>query len=187
LLGGETAEMNDMYTSGDYDLAGFAVGIVDKEKVIDGSKVQIGDVLIGLSSSGLHSNGYSLARKVLSREDYPELLTPTKIYVNEILDYLKNIEIKAIANITGGGLYENVARVLPVGADALIDSGAWIPQEIFKKIQKAAEIETKEMYSAFNMGIGMVLVVRPEDAGKIAGIKIGEIVKGSQNVLISGL
>lgn len=188
LLGGETAEMNDMYKTEDYDLAGFAVGVVDKNKLIDGSTVSEGDLLVGLPSSGLHSNGYSLARKVLDKADYLEILTPTKIYVKEILGYLEQgVHIKAIANITGGGLYENVARILPVGIDALIDAKTWQPQPIFKKIQEIAQIANKEMFSAFNMGIGMVLAVTPEDASKINGIVIGKMVKGSQSVTIEGL
>ncbi len=188
LVGGETAEMNDMYRPEDYDLAGFAVGVVDKSKVIDGSTVQEGDLLIGLPSSGLHSNGYSLARKVIDKKDYLEILTPTKIYVKEILSYLEQgVEIKAIANITGGGLYENVARVLPAGIDALVDASTWQPQPIFKKIQELGQVPAKEMFSAFNMGIGMVLVVKPEEAPKINGIVIGKTVKGSQTVIIEGL
>jgi phosphoribosylformylglycinamidine cyclo-ligase len=188
LIGGETAEMNDMYKPGDYDLAGFAVGVVDKEKVIDGSTVNSGDVIVGLPSTGVHSNGYSLARKVLDKADYLELLTPTKIYVKEILAYLNNgINIKAIANITGGGLFENVERVLKDDLDAEIDAASWEPLPIFKKIQQKGNIAAKEMYSAFNMGIGMVVVVNNADAEKLKGVIIGEIVSGSKKVIIKGL
>jgi len=187
LVGGETAEMTDLYKEGDYDLAGFAVGVVDKEKVIDGSKVTNGDVLVGLPSSGLHSNGYSLARKILKKEDYPELLTPTKIYVKEILGYLdKGLEIKAIANITGGGLYENVERVLKDDLDTVIDPAGWEVPDIFNKLQTAGKIELKEMFSTFNMGIGMVVVVKEDDAEDIKGIVIGKIVEGTGKVVIKG-
>lgn len=189
LIGGETAELNDMYKPGDYDLAGFAVGIVDKAKVIDGRSISVGDVLVGLPSSGIHSNGYSLARKVLGKEDYPELLTPTKIYVKEIHEYLKKgAKIKGIANITGGSFYEKLARILPQGIDAVIDPKSWEPLPIFKKMQSKNEIPLKEMYSTFNMGIGMVLVLEKTEAVKIdGGTIIGEIVKGTQSVILKGL
>lgn len=188
LIGGETAELNDMYKPGDYDLAGFAVGIIDKSKVIDGKKIQVGDVLVGLPSSGLHSNGYSLARKVLGKEDYPELLTPTKIYVKEILNYIEQgVVIHGIANITGGSFYEKLTRVLPEGIDAVIDANSWQPLPIFKKIKEKGDIPAKEMYSAFNMGIGMVLVVPKSEAAKIKGTIIGEITKGAQSVIIKNV
>lgn len=188
LIGGETAELGDMYKEGEYDLAGFAVGIVDKSKVIDGRTIVPGDVLIGLPSSGLHSNGYSLARKVLGKEDYPELLTPTKIYVKEVHDMLADgIKIKGIANITGGSFYEKLARILPEGVDAVVDSNAWEPQSIFKKIQEQGQIPWSEMYSAFNMGIGMVLVVPESEVKKINAKVIGTVTKGTQSVIVSGL
>jgi phosphoribosylformylglycinamidine cyclo-ligase len=188
LIGGETAEMNDMYQPGDYDLAGFAVGIVDKTKILNVERVQAGDVVVGLPSSGLHSNGYSLARKVLSEADYAEMLTPTKIYVQEILAYLKNdVNIHAIANITGGSFYEKLARAIPANVNAVLDPHSWELPSIFKKIQAAGQIAPKEMYSAFNMGIGMCLIVPPSEAAKIEGIVIGKIVEGNKAVVIEGI
>ncbi|MDR1114250.1 MAG: phosphoribosylformylglycinamidine cyclo-ligase [Candidatus Margulisbacteria bacterium] len=188
LIGGETAEMNDLYQPGDYDLAGFAVGIVDKAKILNVERVRVGDVVVGLPSSGLHSNGYSLARKVLGEADYAEMLTPTKIYVQEILNYLKNgVEIHSIANITGGSFYEKLARAIPANVNAVLDPHSWEPPPIFKKIQAAGQIEPKEMYSAFNMGIGMCLIVPPSEAAKIKGQVIGKIAAGNKTVLIEGI
>jgi phosphoribosylformylglycinamidine cyclo-ligase len=189
LIGGETAEMNDVYKEGEYDLAGFAVGIVEKSRILNVERVQIGDVVVGLPSSGLHSNGYSLARKILTDEaDFPEMLTPTKIYVREILSYLKSgVKIHSIANITGGSFYEKLARAIPAGVNAVLDPRSWDPLPVFKKIQEAGQIADKEMYSAFNMGIGMCLIVPPSEAAKIKGKVIGKIIKGDKLVIIEGI
>jgi phosphoribosylformylglycinamidine cyclo-ligase len=188
LIGGETAEMNDLYQTGDYDLAGFAVGLVDKAKILNVERVQTGDVVVGLPSSGLHSNGYSLARKVLGADDYAEMLTPTKIYVKEILGYLKSgVEIHSIANITGGAFYEKLARAIPDKTNAVLDPASWKPPPIFKKIQTAGQIAPREMYSAFNMGIGLCLIVPPSEAAKINGKVIGKIVEGNKKVVIEGI
>ncbi|MDR2430673.1 MAG: phosphoribosylformylglycinamidine cyclo-ligase [Candidatus Margulisbacteria bacterium] len=188
LIGGETAEMNDLYQPGDYDLAGFAVGIVDKTKILNIERVRTGDVVIGLPSSGLHSNGYSLARKALGKADYAEMLTPTKIYVREILGYLKSgVEIHSIANITGGSFYEKLARAIPAGVNAVLDPASWEPLPVFKKIQRAGRIADREMYSAFNMGVGMCLIVPPKEAEKIDGRIIGKIVGGNKKVIIEGI
>jgi phosphoribosylformylglycinamidine cyclo-ligase len=204
LIGGETAEMSDLYGKGEYDLAGFAVGIVDKNKIINGRKVKIGDVIIGLPSSGLHSNGYTLARKVLfdvaklnvkskvsglDKTIGEVLLEPTVIYSKLILKVIDKIDVKAIAHITGGGLPENVARVLPKEAKAVFDSSAWEAPKIFDVIRSYGNINDKEMFKAFNMGIGMVLVVDKRSASqavKLSGGKmIGEIRSGNGEVEIN--
>lgn len=188
LIGGETAEMNDMYKPGDYDLAGFAVGLVDKSKILTIDRVKPGDVIVGLPSSGIHSNGYSLARKVLGKDFYAEMLTPTKIYVKEVLGYLRNgVEIKAMANITGGSFYEKLSRAIPENVNAVLDPNSWEPLPIFKQIQATGGIGPKEMYSAFNMGIGMCLIVPPSAAKKINGPIIGKIVAGNKTVVIEGI
>lgn len=208
LIGGETAEMTDLYGKGEYDIAGFAVGIVDKSKIIDGTKISVGDKLIGIASSGLHSNGYTLARKVLFdmakldiNVQIPELgttlgqalLAPTKIYVKTILGLMKEVEILGMAHITGGGLPENVARFLPKGVSASIDAHAWEHPAICRLIKQKGGIAREEMFKAFNMGIGMVLAVRPQDADKTIkkisalgekAFLIGEIVKGDRQVII---
>lgn len=177
LIGGETAEMPGLYAENHYDLAGFAVGIVERSKIIDGSQVKAGDRLIGLASSGLHSNGYSLARKVLFDEDHKhprdgmidfhyvreELLVPTKIYVPYILPLLEKFTIKAMAHITGGGLVENLPRVFPSHLDAEIDRDSWYIPPIFDLIAQKGPVSPEEMYRTFNMGIGFVLIVSPED------------------------
>lgn len=182
LIGGETAEMPDFYAVGEYDVAGFAVGVVEKHKIIDGSTIVPGDVLVGLASSGLHSNGYSLARRVLldkagyrveqvhpsfNRTVGEEMLCPTRIYVAAVLPLLDKYNIKGIAHITGGGLVENVPRVLPKGTDAVINTDAWDIPEVFKVIAREGPVSTDEMYRVFNMGIGMVLVVPVEQSGGI--------------------
>jgi len=181
LIGGETAEMPGLYNKGEYDLAGFSVGVVDKSKIIDGKKVRPSDAIIGIASSGLHSNGYSLARKVifnslkLKLSDRPkglrktigsELLTPTRIYVKTVLELNKVIKLKAISHITGGGIIENVPRVLPKNTKAVIEKGSWPVLPIFSIIQKGGDIDEKEMLRAFNCGIGMVLIVAKRDAQK---------------------
>ncbi len=182
LLGGETAEMPGFYKKDEFDLAGFVVGIVDKNEVIDGSKVKPGDAVIGIASSGLHSNGYSLARKVLlGRNKYKlsdkpkplrrtldkELLEPTRIYVKTLLDIKKKYKLKAAAHITGGGLLENIPRVLPKSCSVEIDSSTWKMPAIMKLIMEEGRIDVDEMYRTFNCGIGMVLVIDSKDAGKV--------------------
>ncbi|MGB9779850.1 phosphoribosylformylglycinamidine cyclo-ligase [Caldanaerobacter sp.] len=207
LIGGETAELPGFYKEGEYDLAGFCVGIVEKEEIIDTSSIKEGDVIIGLSSSGLHSNGYSLVRKVffeenkLSVETYvpdlgktlgEELLTPTKIYVKSVAT-LKGLKVKGMAHITGGGFIENIPRILARGLSAKINKESWEVPVIFNLIRKLGNIEEEEMYRTFNMGIGMIIVVdrqevslalrRLDEAGEKAFV-IGEIVKGEDGVLL---
>jgi phosphoribosylformylglycinamidine cyclo-ligase len=174
LIGGETAEMPGMYADGEYDLAGFTVGVVDNTKIIDGSGITVGDVVIGLASSGFHSNGYSLARKVfletmglsldqrldgLERTLGEELLTPTRIYVKSILNLLRDFVLKGMAHITGGGLLENVPRVLPRHCRVDIDTTSWPKPVLFEMLRKGGNVAAREMYRTFNYGIGMVLIV----------------------------
>ncbi|MET1253673.1 phosphoribosylformylglycinamidine cyclo-ligase [Aliikangiella maris] len=175
LIGGETAEMPGMYEGSDYDLAGFCVGIVEKSKVIDGTQVTKGDQLIGLASSGPHSNGYSLIRKIIEvakadlNQPFGEstlaatLLEPTRIYVKSILQLNRQINIKALSHITGGGLLENIPRVIPENACAQIKQDSWQIPQIFKWLQQNGNIEQQEMYRTFNCGVGMVLVVAKEE------------------------
>lgn len=207
LIGGETAEMPGFYPIEEYDLAGFAVGIVDKKKIIDGSKVQAGDVLIGLPSSGIHSNGYSLVRKLFepTREKLmmevaglngtlgEALLTPTKIYVKAIGALKKSVNIKAISHITGGGFIENIPRMLPKGTSAEINLGSWPVHDVFSVMQELGNISQHAMYNTFNMGIGMILAVDPSEAEKtIAAAKeagepayiIGKVVAGDEGVIL---
>ncbi|MEE8482546.1 MAG: phosphoribosylformylglycinamidine cyclo-ligase, partial [Acidiferrobacterales bacterium] len=176
LTGGETAEMPGMYAQGDYDLAGFCVGVVEKKKIIDGSKVAIGDVLIGLASTGPHSNGYSLVRKIIevSNTDLSMafdgstlgkvLLTPTRIYVKAILSLLNIIDVHSIAHITGGGLPGNLPRVMANNTRAALDSGSWETPPIFNWLQDQGGVDQAEMYRTFNCGVGMVLAVSANDA-----------------------
>lgn len=180
LIGGETAEMPGMYPDGEYDLAGFAVGVVEKEQVINGRSIVAGDVVLGLASNGIHSNGYSLVRKIIERAQ-PELdaefnqgktlrqaiIAPTRLYVKPILAALKQFNIKGMAHITGGGISENVPRILPENTVAAIDSQSWPLPKLFQWLQQAGNVETQEMYRTFNCGIGMVLVVSAEDADAI--------------------
>jgi len=188
LLGGETAEMPGMYGDGEYDLAGFTVGIVDNTRIIDGSSVTVGDKIIGLASTGLHSNGYSLARKVLfdrmgltvtSQIDGLDasvgetLLTPTRIYVKSLLNILRSFQVKAMAHITGGGLVENIPRVLPKHCRAVIKRDAWPKPPIFEIIRQGGNIPEAEMFRVFNYGIGMVVIVRAKDASEIMDRLIG--------------
>ena len=204
LIGGETAEMPGIYKEDDYDLAGFAVGIVDKEKIITGENLEEGDVAIGLKSSGIHSNGFSLVRAALEQaginlsDQFDEnqsigekLLTPTKIYAKEIKDLTENVEVKAIANITGGGLYENVPRVLKDDLSVEFDLSEFKVDPIFEKIQEWGEVDTEEMYHTFNMGIGMVVFVSPEYEQKTLELlgdearKIGKVTKGNKDIKIN--
>jgi phosphoribosylformylglycinamidine cyclo-ligase len=175
LVGGETAEMPGMYADGEYDLAGFCVGIVEKSKVLDGSKVKIGDKLIGIASSGPHSNGYSLIRKIIAHSDSElsdafngitlgaALLEPTRIYVKSLLALLDKVPVHALAHITGGGLTENLPRVLPVGTKANIDLASWEFPPIFKWLQEKGNVSLPDMLVTFNCGIGMIVCVAPED------------------------
>lgn len=212
LLGGETAEMPGFYEEGEYEMAGFAVGVVERKDILDGKSVRRGDVVIGLASSGLHSNGYSLARKVLlEMAKLPlkrkfkefghslgeELLIPTRIYARPVLSVLKKFRskgaIKAMANITGGGFYDNIPRVLPEGVDVVIDSKAWEVPPIFGLIQRLGNVPMREMYRTFNMGIGFVVIAASRHADSVAaafrrhGEKahiIGHVVEGKRRVII---
>lgn len=206
LIGGETAEMPGFYAADEYDIAGFAVGIVNKKKIINGKNIKIGDTLIGLASSGIHSNGYSLVRKLFgedkeSLEKYNEtlgctpaevVLTPTKLYVKPILSLIEKNEIKGIAHITGGGFIENIPRILPKGMAAKIDRENYVVPNVFKALQELAEISDEKMYNTVNMGTGMVLAVDPAIAenvitelktlGEDAYI-LGEVVEGDGVIL----
>lgn len=208
LIGGETAEHPGLMPLEDYDLAGFAVGIVDKKKMIDNTKVKAGDVVIALPSTGVHSNGFSLVRKVFDIENtdinrtYPELgdktlgetlLTPTKIYVKPVLALLEEVEVKAISHITGGGFYENIPRSIPDGFGAKIDKGAVKVLPIFNLIQKEGNISERDMFNTFNMGVGMSIVVSAEEKDKALEILkangedayiIGEIIEGDEKVIL---
>ncbi|MBT8083384.1 MAG: phosphoribosylformylglycinamidine cyclo-ligase [Gammaproteobacteria bacterium] len=173
LIGGETAEMPDMYAPGEYDLAGFTVGAVDRDSIIDGSRIRADDVIIGLASTGPHSNGYSLIRKVLERAPGAEidgmpaaarLLAPTKIYVKPILGLLAEVAVRGLAHITGGGITENIPRVLPGGLAAEIDTASWQQGPVFEFLAAHGKVETGEMRRTFNCGVGMVVVVGADDA-----------------------
>jgi phosphoribosylformylglycinamidine cyclo-ligase len=209
LIGGETAEMPGFYSAGEYDLAGFAVGVVDKDKIINGRDISAGDILIGLSSSGLHSNGYSLARKFFFdiKKYSPKkiikdlgcsigeaLLQPTRIYVKSVLKVMQNYHLKGIAHITGGGITENLPRVLPKNAKLhfTIERGSWPVPPIFHLIQNMGNVEEGEMYKTLNMGVGMILVVNKADAQKIvkklnqlgeSAFIIGQVEKGRSGVV----
>jgi phosphoribosylformylglycinamidine cyclo-ligase len=208
LIGGETAEMPGFYSKGEYELAGFVVGIVEREAIIDGSGIKNGDIVIGLSSNGLHSNGYSLVRKLffeIKRYNInryikelgcslgEELLKPTRIYVKNILKIIKNFKVKGMAHITGGGITENLPRVFPRDArlKAVIRKDSWPIHSIFKIIQTAGDVPDNEMYRTFNMGIGFILIVKESDAQKIIkrfkqlgedAFIIGHIEKGKKGV-----
>jgi phosphoribosylformylglycinamidine cyclo-ligase len=173
LIGGETAEMPDMYSDGDYDLAGFTVGAVERENLIDGSTITSGDAIIGIASSGPHSNGYSLIRKVLERspdakiEGSPasdSLMIPTRIYVKPVLSLLESITVRGLAHITGGGITENIPRVLQGNIDAEIDTSSWSRGAVFDWLATTGNIETSEMRRTFNCGVGMVVIVGADDA-----------------------
>lgn len=183
LVGGETAEMPGMYHAGDYDLAGFCVGVVEKSNIIDGSKVQAGDALIALGSSGPHSNGYSLIRKVIDVAGInpateqlagkalgDQLLAPTKIYVKSVLQLIAQVDVHAIAHLTGGGFWENIPRVLPDNMKAVIDEKSWEWQPVFKWLQEKGNIDTYEMYRTFNCGVGMVIALPQADVEKALSV-----------------
>lgn len=210
LIGGETSEMSSFYGDGNYDVAGFAVGIVDKEQCITGETIEVGDILLGLPSSGLHSNGYSLVRHIiLERKQLPldtyidelgrtigeEVLEPTKLYVKQILPLVEAGYVKGMAHITGGSFYDNIPRILPRGMAVTINSNAWPVLPIFKLLQRWGNVEPKEMYHTFNMGIGMVLVVKPEVVESIVALlheqgevvySIGIVTEGDGDVTIVG-
>ena len=204
LIGGETAEMPGMYSPGDYDLAGFCVGVVEKDQIIDGSHIRAGDQVLGLASSGLHSNGYSLARAVLERSsatlDQPigettlgeALLAPTRIYVRPILALLKAVPIHGIAHITGGGLTGNIPRILPDNCDCRIDTTAWPRSEIFQWLQSEGSIDDTEMLRTFNCGIGLVIIVSSDTAAQAQQMleasgetvyRLGEVQAGGQGIV----
>ncbi|MBU7217799.1 phosphoribosylformylglycinamidine cyclo-ligase [Staphylococcus gallinarum] len=209
LIGGETAEMGEMYHEGEYDLAGFAVGAVEKDEYIDGSNVKPGQVIIGLESSGIHSNGYSLVRNLIKKSNvdlqekfdaqrtYLEtFLEPTRLYVKPVLAVKEAIQINAMTHITGGGFYENIPRALPEGVTAKVDTTSFPTLPIFDWLQQQGEIETAEMYNVFNMGIGFTIIVEAQDADKALAIlkehdvkayKIGEIVEGTEPIQLTGV
>ena len=185
LIGGETAEMPGMYEGGDYDIAGFTCGVVEKSQLIDGSKVKVGDVLVGIASSGVHSNGFSLVRKVVADNNldlnasYEELegallgetlLTPTKIYVRQVLEVIRNCDVHGICHITGGGFDENIPRVLHEGQGLKIQEGSWEILPVFRLLEKYGGIPHREMFNIFNMGIGMVVVLDQSEAQKAIDI-----------------
>ena len=199
LIGGETAQMPGMYRQGEYDIAGFCVGVVEKEKIIDGAKIKARDAVIGIASSGLHSNGYSLVRKVFSEKELKrmsgELLKPTKIYVLPVLELLREYgqAVHGISHITGGAFYDKISRILPGNINARIDKHSWRVPEIFRLIQAKGRINDKEMYRTLNMGIGLVLIVEQKSSEaimkKLSELKlkswvIGQAVKGNKSVEI---
>ena len=207
-MGGETAEMPGMYAPEDYDIAGFTVGAVEKEELIDGSKVAEGDVLIGLPSTGVHSNGFSLVRKIVAdakldlNSRYEEtgeqtlgemLLTPTAIYVKPVLKLIKTVEVHGVAHITGGGFDENIPRILSEGLGVEIKDGSWDILPVFDLLRKYGNLPRREMFNIFNMGIGMVIALRAQDAEKaietlrgsgIEAREIGKVVKGTGVTLV---
>lgn len=211
LIGGETAEMPGFYQDGEYDMAGFSVGVVDREKIITGENISSGDVIVGISSSGIHSNGYSLVRKIflenekMSLDGYVDqlgetlgeaLLRPTKIYAHACEKIIPNFNVKGIVHITGGGFFENVPRILPENVSASFELGTWEAPPIFDYIQKCGNIDTKEMFSTYNMGVGMMMFVREEDgeavvkklaeSGEKATI-IGKVLKrDGERVILNG-
>jgi phosphoribosylformylglycinamidine cyclo-ligase len=210
LIGGETAEMPGFYPDGEYDVAGFSVGIVEKEQIIDGAGIEPGDLLVGLPSSGMHSNGFSLIRKILLEQEGMDLhasfndteslgealLTPTRIYVKPVLELLKNFHIKGMSHITGGGFFENIPRMLPEQCDAEVDVGSWPVPELFQLLQEKGQITHQDMFSTFNMGIGLVLAVKNEQAIEVIqflesiGEKaylIGRVGKGSKGIQLGGV
>ena len=185
LVGGETAEMPGMYSDGEYDIAGYTTGVVEKSRLIDGSKVKVGDVLVGIASSGIHSNGFSLVRKIFSdngldlHAPYPELggrilgevaLTPTRIYVKQVLDVIRNCDVHGVAHITGGGFDENIPRILHEGQGIEIEEGSWEILPIFHFLEKYGKVAHREMFNIFNMGIGMVLALDESEADKAIDI-----------------
>ena len=199
LIGGETAEMPGFYPVDEYDLAGYSTGVVDKDKVINGSLINEGDVVIGLASSGVHSNGFSLVRKVFDLNDYSKkeiidtLLTPTKIYVKSVLSLFKEINVKGISHITGGGFYENIPRMIPDGLCAKIDRASIRVLPIFELIQKTGNVSEHDMFNTFNMGVGMAVTVADKDKEKAlkilenegeAAYIIGKIIRHKDKIIL---
>ena len=207
LIGGETAEMPGFYPTGEYDLAGFCVGIVDKRKLIDNSRVRAGDAILALASSGVHSNGFSLVRKLIPMEQAKlaqfdaelgktlgeELLTPTRIYVKPVLSLIDSLEIHSIAHITGGGFYENIPRSIPKGLTARIEKSAVRVLPIFRLLQRLGELEERHMFNTFNMGVGMTIALPASEAGKaiallraegVSAYPIGEVVQGGDGIAL---
>lgn len=200
LVGGETAEMPGMYADGEYDIAGYTTGVVEKSKLIDGKNVSEGDILLGIASSGVHSNGFSLVRKILEdnnlydeREILEWLLTPTKIYVKQVLDVIRQCEVHAVCHITGGGFDENIPRVLKEGQSVEIKEGTWTILPVFRFLEEKGNIPHREMFNIFNMGIGMIVVIPENEAEKAQRILtsygeeskiIGKIIKGNGKVEI---
>jgi phosphoribosylformylglycinamidine cyclo-ligase len=171
LIGGETAEMPGMYPEGEYDLAGFCVGVVEQDRIVDGRSIRPGDAILGLASSGPHSNGYSLIRKILERAEPPhgvDLLEPTRIYVKPVLKLLESVPVKGLAHITGGGLIGNVPRILPEKTKALIEKASWPRPPVFQWLQREGNVAEEEMQGVFNCGIGMVIVVAAADVKRAA-------------------
>lgn len=210
LIGGETAEMSDLYGKDEYDIAGFCVGVVEKSKMITGEKVKPGDVLLGLPSAGVHSNGFTLVRKICFdvmgfTMDTPveefgstlgeELLKPTRLYPRVCLPLIEKFNLHGMVHITGGGFYDNIPRILPENCDADVNAGAWEVPVVFKKLQEWGNVDWHEMYRTFNMGVGMVLVVAPEEADAVrehlknAGetfYELGTIIEGSGKAVLKG-
>jgi phosphoribosylformylglycinamidine cyclo-ligase len=202
LIGGETAEMPGMYSAGDYDLAGFCVGAVDRDKVLTGERIGHSDVILGLASSGLHSNGFSLVRRIIEQAGWelngplgPELLTPTRIYVQSLLPLVKRGSIRGLAHITGGGLLENIPRVLPDGCHAHVDTGRWELSSIFHRLQQGGRLAPEEMARTFNCGIGMAVIVSADEASSVAEqlraagetvFAIGDVHPGERGCTVSG-
>lgn len=212
LIGGETAEMPGMYAEGEYDIAGFTVGVVDKSKIVNGSTISAGDVVIGLAASGVHSNGFSLVRKTLL-EDHgyslhdtvselnnevlgEVLLTPTKLYVKPVLALLEQVNVKGMAHITGGGFIENIPRVLPEGVNVNVDYGTWPILPIFSLLQQKGNVSNKDMFTTFNMGIGLVIVVAENEVDKALEVLthagetpyvIGKVTDGNREVSFTGI
>jgi len=207
LVGGETAELPGIYPKGGFDLAGFGVGVVEKKEIVDGTGIRAGNVILGLPSSGIHSNGYSLARRVLlegrkapkgeeRRAILEKMLVPTSIYVEPVLKLMKKVKVRGIAHITGGGLGGNVVRILPKNVQAVITPGTWDVPEVFSLIQARGPVETAEMYRVFNMGVGMCLVVAEDDVdaavrhlrrSMVHAVPIGRIQEGPAKVIIEGV
>ena len=210
LIGGETAEMNGFYPEGEYDIAGFAVGVVEKSKLITSAKVKEGDVILGLPSSGVHSNGYSLVRRIVfdhkgfKGDEYmeelgktigEELLTPTRLYPKACLPLIENFDIHGMVHITGGGFYENIPRALPEDLAVEIDTSKWEMPAIFRLLQQWGNVDWPEMYRTFNMGIGMILIVSAEEAEAVKShlqaadetvYEIGKVVRGGHDVTLQG-
>lgn len=198
LLGGETAEMPGMYPRGEYDLAGFAVGAVERKKAVTGRTIKAGDVVLGLASSGLHSNGYSLVRKIFSKKELKKhsklFLAPTVIYVKAVLEASRRFRVKGIAHITGSGFYGNIPRILPAGTKVVIKKNSWKIPAVYELIKEKADISEKEFYQTFNMGVGMVLVLSPRDAEKakkflakrfkLKSWIVGQVIEGKRSVEI---